>query len=70
MKYSEIARKLKKLGCDEIPRRGKGSHRKWINKAAAKGTVIPYHAAKDLKTKTVKGIVAQLGFDWEEFKKT
>jgi predicted RNA binding protein YcfA (HicA-like mRNA interferase family) len=68
MKYSEVARKLKKLRCEEIPRRGKGSHRKWINNAAGKGTIIPYHASKDLKTRTVKGIVSQLGLDWEEFK--
>jgi len=68
MKYNEIARKLKKFGCEEIPRRGKGSHRKWINNAAGKGTIIPYHAAKDLKTGTVKAIVSQLGLDWEQFK--
>lgn len=27
MKYREISRKLKALGCQEIPRRGAGSHR-------------------------------------------
>jgi predicted RNA binding protein YcfA (HicA-like mRNA interferase family) len=68
MKYSEIARKLRKLGCKEIPRRGKGSHRKWMNTAGDRGTIIPYHASKDLKIKTVKGIVSQLGLDWQEFR--
>ncbi len=26
MTYKELANKLKKFGCEEIPRRGKGSH--------------------------------------------
>jgi predicted RNA binding protein YcfA (HicA-like mRNA interferase family) len=31
MNYREVAKKLSKLGCEEIPRRGGGSHRKWFN---------------------------------------
>jgi hypothetical protein len=31
MKYREISRKLSALGCEEIPRRGAGSHRVWHN---------------------------------------
>jgi predicted RNA binding protein YcfA (HicA-like mRNA interferase family) len=67
MKYRELARKLRKLGCEEIPRRGKGSHRKWLNRAAGRGTVIPDHGAKELKTGTVRAIVNQLGLDLKEF---
>lgn len=67
MKYREIARKLRKLGCEEIPRRGGGSHRKWINRAVGQGTIIPDHGAKDLKMGTVKGVVKQLGLAWEDF---
>ena len=33
MKYREISRKLKASGCEEIPRRGAGSHRVWHNPA-------------------------------------
>ncbi|MCK6539547.1 MAG: hypothetical protein L6Q26_05770 [Anaerolineales bacterium] len=29
MKYREAAKKLKALGCEEVARRGKGSHRLW-----------------------------------------
>jgi mRNA interferase HicA len=29
MKYRDVARKLKELGCREVPRKGGGSHRKW-----------------------------------------
>ncbi len=70
MKYREIAKKLKKMGCEEVPRRGGGSHRKWLNRQVSKGTIIPDHGAKDLKIGTVKGIVKQLELDWEEFKNT
>ena len=31
MKYKEIVKKLKKMGCEEILRKGGGSHRKWYN---------------------------------------
>ncbi len=36
MKYREITCKLIKLGCQEIPRRGGGSHRKWGKKVPGK----------------------------------
>jgi len=29
MSYKELVKKLRLLGCKEIPRRGRGSHRKW-----------------------------------------
>ena len=41
MTYREVARKLVVLGCDEIARKGKGSHRKWHNPLANRSTVIP-----------------------------
>lgn len=31
MTYREVTRKLKALGCQELLRRGGGSHRKWLN---------------------------------------
>lgn len=67
MKYREIARKLRKMGCEEIPRKSGGSHRKWINRAVEQGAIIPDHGPKDLKKGTIKGVVKQLVLDWEEF---
>lgn len=29
MKYRDVARRLSRLGCVELPRRSGGSHRKW-----------------------------------------
>ena len=69
MKYREFAEKLRALGCQEIKRKGKGSHRKWINPASGKGTVIPDWGSEDLKTGTIRAILKQLEIDPEEFRK-
>ena len=47
MTYREVARKLRRLGCQELPRRGGGSHRKWYNPATGQGTTIPDWGPKD-----------------------
>lgn len=67
MTYRQIAKKLKKLGCDEIRRRGGGSHRLWRNPATGHFTTVPDWGGKDLKTGTVRGVVRQLGLEWKEF---
>ena len=46
MKYMELSGKLKSVGCYEIKRRSKGSHRKWINPKTKKATVIPDWGSK------------------------
>ena len=66
MNHKEFTRKLHALGCREIIRRGSGSHRKWINPISGKGTVIPDRGNKDLKIGTIKGILKQLGIDFDE----
>ncbi len=67
MTYREVARKLRQLGCQEIPRRSDGSHRKWLNPATGQATVVPDRGAKDLKRGTLRAIVRQLGIDWRAF---
>ena len=69
MKYRELAKRLKILGCYEIKRKGKGSHRKWVNPDSGKGTVIPDWGNKDLKEGTLKAILKQLGIDAVKWKK-
>lgn len=61
MNYKELTRKLKQLGCLEIPRRGGGSHRKWHNPTSGKYTIVPDWGAKDLKVGTIAQICKQLG---------
>jgi len=67
VKYREVAKKLRELGCEEIPRRSGGSHRKWRNPATGCATVVPDWGGKDLKLGTVRAVVRQLGIEWNEF---
>lgn len=69
MTYREAARKLRRLGCDEVPRRSGGSHHKWHNPATGRATVLPNWGAKDLRTGTLRAAVSQLGIDWPAFEK-
>ena len=69
MKYREVTAKLKRLGCEELPRRGGGSHRKWFNPNTGQATVLPDWGSNDLKTGTVKSAINQLGIEWEKFEK-
>ena len=62
-----MERKLKALGCDELPRRGGGSHRKWHNAAADRSTVVPDWGGRDLREGTVRAAVRQLGLEWDRF---
>ena len=70
MKYREVARKLTTLGCQELRRRGGGSHRKWLNPATQRATVIPDWGGRDLKLGTVYVAVRQLEIDWQDFQNT
>jgi mRNA interferase HicA len=69
MNYREISRKLTRLGCQELPRRSGGSHRKWFNPATQKATVLPDWGSRDLKLGTARAAVRQLGIDWVGFEK-
>jgi len=69
MTYRDVARKLTALGCQELPRRGGGSHGKWFNPAVQRATVVPDLGGRDLKLGTVRSAVRQLGIDWQEFLK-
>ena len=67
MKYREVEKKLQALGCEEVPRRGGGSHRKWRNPVTGRATVVPDWRGKDLKRGTVRAVVRQLALEWREF---
>jgi mRNA interferase HicA len=67
MTYRDAARKLKALGCHEIPRRGPGSHRKWVNPRTNRLTILPDWGAKDLKVGTLHGAIRQLELNWQDF---
>jgi predicted RNA binding protein YcfA (HicA-like mRNA interferase family) len=67
MKYREMVKKLRKLGCEELPRAGGGLHRKWHNPMTEAIAPIPDWGGKDLKLGTVRAIIRQFGIDWDKF---
>jgi predicted RNA binding protein YcfA (HicA-like mRNA interferase family) len=66
MRYREIAKRLRKLGCEEL-RRGKGSHRVWFNPATGHVASVPDWGSKDLALGTVRAIIRELGISRAEF---
>jgi predicted RNA binding protein YcfA (HicA-like mRNA interferase family) len=67
--YREVMGKLLALGCEELPRRGGGSHRKWFNRATQQVTSIPDWGGRDLKIGTIRAAVRQLQITWADFDK-
>jgi mRNA interferase HicA len=67
MKYRDAVRRLKVLGCQEIPRHGSGSHRIWYNPAANRLVLLPDWGSKDLKIGTLRAVIRQLGLEWTDF---
>ena len=69
MRYREIERKLRRLGCLEIVRKGGGSHRKWYNPKLSPIVIVsvPDWGGKDLKSGTLRSVVKDLGFEWDQF---
>lgn len=67
MTYRDVTIKLRALGCQELRRRGGGSHRKWLNPDTQRMTTLPDWGHRDLKQGTIRAAVKQLGIDWSEF---
>jgi len=68
MKYGDLAKRLRDLGC-EFVRNGAGSHRIWWNPANEQYTTIPDWGSKDLKTGTLRSILADLGLTLADIQK-
>ena len=66
MKYRELAKRLRKLGCTELAG-GRGSHRKWYNPATDKVTVVPDWGSKDLALGTVRAVIRELNISRDDF---
>jgi len=66
MKYAELTRKLRRLGC-YFTRYGAGSHEIWRNPASGKQVPIPYHRSKEIGPELLSRILRQLGVDRENF---
>jgi mRNA interferase HicA len=66
MHYREVAKRLRKLGCQEV-RKGKGSHRIWHNPATEMMSSVPDWGPKDLAPGTVRAAIRELGISRREF---
>ena len=65
VKGKEVARIAQQLGFDF--RRQTGSHAIYVRAGDHRRVVIPMHAGQDLKPKTLRGIIDDLGITVEEF---
>ena len=63
----EVARIAQRLGFDF--RRQTGSHAIYIRSADHRRVVVPMHSGKDLKPKTLRGIIEDMGITVEEFQR-
>jgi predicted RNA binding protein YcfA (HicA-like mRNA interferase family) len=61
----EVARVAQRLGFEF--RRQTGSHAIYVRARDHRRVVIPMHAGRDLKPKTLRGIIGDLGLTVEEF---
>ena len=66
MRYRELTKRLRKLGC-EFDRQAAGSHEIWWNPATNGFTVIPNHGGRDLPPGTLRAILRQLEISPDEF---
>ena len=62
----DVIKVAKKLGFT-FYRQAKGSHEVWRRVSDGRHTVIPRHAGKIIKRKTLKSIIEDLGITVEEF---
>ncbi len=61
------ARKLRALGCEELARRGRGSHRIWRNPITGGSAVVLDYGSRDLRVGTIRAVLRNLGVGWAEF---
>jgi len=66
MRYRELAKRLRRLGCEEL-REGKGSHKVWHNPNNDRTAAVPNWGSRDLATGTIRAIIRDLGISREEF---
>lgn len=66
MKYSELAKKLLRLGC-RFTRYGAGSHEIWRNPRTGRQVPIPFHSTRDIGPALISRILKELHISRKEF---
>lgn len=65
MRYSELTRKLRRLGID-FRRQARGSHEIWRDPKRKLYTVIPSHPGREISKGTLARILKDLGLKEED----
>ena len=65
MRYSELTRKLRRLGI-EFRRQARGSHEIWWDPPRKLYTIIPNHPGKEISKGTLASILRDLGLKEED----
>lgn len=60
MRYSELRRKLRRLGYEPLRQAG-GSHEIWWRPETELRTVVPNHASREIPMGTLRAILRDLG---------
>jgi predicted RNA binding protein YcfA (HicA-like mRNA interferase family) len=66
-KYRDVIKVLRKIGF-EFHRQAKGSHEVWRRKQDGRHTIVPRHAGKIIKRRTLKSILDDIGLSVDEFR--
>ena len=66
MRYGELTRKLRRLGCT-LDRHARGDHEIWIRPSNGRRTTIPNWGSHELNTGTVRAILRDPGITRQEF---
>jgi predicted RNA binding protein YcfA (HicA-like mRNA interferase family) len=67
VKAKDVLRVARKLGFE--PDRQSGSHTIYYRSGDRRRIVVPIHPRKDMKRKTLSGIIKDMGIEVEEFNK-
>ena len=62
----EVVRKIKKCGFD-FSKNCRGSHEMWVRDVDTAVIIVPRHAGKIIKRKTLKNIITATGLSIKEF---
>jgi len=65
VKAKDVLRVAKKIGFE--PDRQSGSHAIYYHSQDKRRIVVPIHPGKDIKRKTLYGIIKDMGIEMEEF---
>jgi predicted RNA binding protein YcfA (HicA-like mRNA interferase family) len=66
MRYRELAKRLRRLGCREV-RKGKGSHRVCHNPETGQLATVPDWGSRDLAPGTVRAVIRELRISRTDF---